>query len=438
MRKAKYLSFDELMKFISQEFLEIPEHRAAGKVKYELHDCLMSGLAMMFFQHPSLLKYQEKMKQGRGKSNLERIFHTSSVPSDTQMREILDGVEIATIRVILKKLFERTRRYGIAAAQWAIESDYLVVLDATQYFSSEQIQCASCLTRTNNKGETRYCHQVLPATIVKPGRHQILLLDVEEICNSDGTEKQDCEVNAAKRLINRLRKEHAKLSMTIGGDDIYSREPMINELRANRYNFILVAKPTSHKEMFSELEQLARLGAVESGEYEESKGKKILVTRYRIGRQVPLNGADKCFVNFFEIWQEDKASGKQLYHNSWVTDLDITKSNIARLANKGRARWKIENEGFNVQKNDGYELTHNYGHGQNNLSMIFYLLNILAFTLHQILEITDDLYFQAKKHEGGLRYLWEKLRTLFDIWPLRGWTRMLEICLEKEPVFDQL
>jgi hypothetical protein len=438
MRPQKYLSFDGLIDYISAEIEQIADHRADKQVKYELRDCLMSGLAMMFFQHPSLLKYQEKMKQGRGQSNLERLFQTSSVPSDTQMREILDGVEKEPLRVLLKQIFERTRRYGVAAAQWAIESDYLVVLDATQYFSSEAIQCPSCLTRTNKNGGVRYCHQVLPATIVKPGTHQILPLDVEEICNSDGAEKQDCEVNAAKRLINRLRQEHPKLQMTIGGDDIYSREPMINELRANRYNFILVAKPTSHTEMFSEIEQLAKLGGVEIGEYEESKGNKRLVTRYRIARQVPLNGAGKCIVNFFEVWQEDKASGQQLYHNSWVTDLEITKKNIARLANKGRARWKIENEGFNVQKNGGYELAHNYGHGQHNLSMIFYLLNILAFTLHQILEITDALYQSAKKHEGGLRYLWQKLRTLFDIWPLRSWHRMLEICLEKEPVFDDL
>src|SRR5205823_10784991 len=97
---------------------------------------------------------------------------------------------------------------------------------------------------------------------------------------------------------------------------------------------------------------------------------------------------------------------------------EIKAKNIASLAARGRARWKIENEGFNVQKNRGYELEHNYGHGQNSLSMVFYLLNILAFTLHQILEITDTLYQRAKEHEGGLRYLWEKLRTLFDIWPL--------------------
>jgi len=438
MRKPKLLSFDALISFIKKEFESIADQRSSKRIQYELSDCLLSGLAMMFFQHPSLLRYQEQMKQGRGSTNLERLFQTSSIPSDTQMRSILDEVEIGPLRVLLKKIFERTRRYGVAAQRWAIESDYLVVLDATQYFSSEAIQCPSCLKRTNKKGELTYCHQVLPATIVKAGTHQILPLDVEEICNSDGVEKQDCEVAAAKRLIKRLRQEHPKLQMTIGGDDIYSREPMINELRTHRYNFILVAKPTSHKEMFSEIEQLAKIDGIEIGEYAESKGNKNLLTRYRIARQILLNGAGKCIVNFFEVWQTDKVSGKQLYHNSWVTNLEVTKKNIARLANKGRARWKIENEGFNVQKNGGYELEHNYGHGQHNLSMVFYLLNILAFTLHQILEITDDLYQRAKAHAGGLRFLWEDLRSFFNRWPLKSWTRMLELSLEKEPVFDDL
>jgi hypothetical protein len=437
MNRPKNISFDALIEFIGKEFAEIADHRDSNRVKYELHDCLMAGLAMMFFQHPSLLKYQEKMRKGRGESNLERLFHTHSVPSDTQMREILDGVATEPLRVLLKQIFERTRRYGVAAQQWATESDYLIVLDATQYFCSSAIQCPGCLRRTNKKGETIYCHQVLPATIVRPGTHQILPLDVEEIRNSDGTEKQDCEVNAAKRLIKRLRQEHPKLKMTFGGDDIYSREPMILVVRAAGANFIFVAKPSSHIEMFREIAQLEKTGGVEYGDYQEQQGKKLLTTRYRIVRQVPINGEGRTVVNFFEVWQEDQ-NGKQLYHNSWVTDLEVTKKNIAGLVKKGRARWKVENEGFNVQKNGGYELEHNYGHGQHNLSMVFYLLNILAFTLHQILEITDTLYKRAKEHAGGLRSLWEDLRAFFNRWPLKSWTRMLELSLEKEPVFDDL
>lgn len=97
MRRLKSLSFEGLIGYIGEEFGKIPEHRK-GEVKYELVDCLMSGLAKMYFQHPSLLKYQEAMKEKKGRSNLERLFNTKTVPSDTQMREILDKVEIEPVR----------------------------------------------------------------------------------------------------------------------------------------------------------------------------------------------------------------------------------------------------------------------------------------------------------------------------------------------------
>ena len=433
MRPLKSLSFEGLIGYIATEFGKIEEHRA-GEVKYELGDCLMSGLAMMYFQHPSLLKYQEAMKEKQGRSNLERLFHTSTVPSDTQMREILDKVEIEPVRKMVKKIFERVRRYGLAS-NWAMDGQYLVVLDATQYFSSENIQCPNCLTRKDAKGKIRYSHQVLPATIVRPGTHQILPLDVEQICNSDGEDKQDCEVNAAKRLIERMRKEHPKLAMILGGDDIYSREPMIKLARENRCNFIFVAKPSSHKEMFLEIEALDKLGWVKKRTYQENNGKKTTTTRYQIVAQVPINGDGKTFVNFFEVWQED-TKGNQIYHNSWVTDFEVTHKNIASLVKKGRARWKIENQGFNVQKNGGYELTHNYGHGQYNLSMIFYLLNILAFILHQILELTDTLYLQAKKACGGLRFVWQELRMLFNRVVVADWVTLLNVCFSEQLYFD--
>lgn len=102
MKPPKRLSFEAIIENIEKEFGKIPEHRRA-KVSYEIGDCLMSGLAMMYFQYPSLLKYQEKMKEKQGRSNLERLFKTNIVPSDTQMREILDKVEVEPVRKMVKK-----------------------------------------------------------------------------------------------------------------------------------------------------------------------------------------------------------------------------------------------------------------------------------------------------------------------------------------------
>ena len=90
-----------------------------------------------------------------------------------------------------------------------------------------------------------------------------------------------------------------------------------------------------------------------------------------------------CLVSLFD------GRGQQLYHNAWCTDLEVTADNVAVVVRIGRSRWKIENEHFNVHKNHGYELEHNYGHGQQTLSMVFYLLNLLAFIAHMILDRGD-------------------------------------------------
>jgi hypothetical protein len=104
-----------------------------------------------------------------------------------------------------------------------------------------------------------------------------------------------------------------------------------------------------------------------------------------------------------------RPDGRQIYHNSWVTNLSLSPATIRQFVQGGRARWKIENEQFNVQKNHGYELEHNDGHGQQHLSFIFYLLNVLAFLWHQILELTDSLYQDARRVWGRLRQLWQHL-----------------------------
>jgi hypothetical protein len=78
-----------------------------------------------------------------------------------------------------------------------------------------------------------------------------------------------------------------------------------------------------------------------------------------------------------EVWEHDQ-TGKLLYHNAWCTDLEVPAANVAVVMRIGRSRWKIENEQFHVQKNHGDALEHNYGHGQQTLSMVLYLLNLVA------------------------------------------------------------
>ncbi len=431
MRPLKSLTLEAIVEILTEEFKKVPDKRRAKSVTWEMHDVLMAGFAMMFFQNESLLEFQRRMKKKKGQSNLETILGVKEIPSDTQMREILDEAATEPIRRLVGKLFEKIRQVGWAK-RWVSEIEgkdyYTIALDGSEYFHSLKIECEGCLKREYVKGIPHYSHMVVSATIIKSGTHQVLPLDVEEVKNTYGTNKQDCEINAGKRLIERIRKEHRQLRICIIGDDIYSHEPFIEDLRENRCEFVLVAKDTSHLELAEQIQQHQLQGLIEQGSWTSQVGKKIRHYEYRILNQIDLTKSKKVKLNYFEVWERD-SSNNLLYHNSWVTDFTVTKYNVCELFLIGRSRWKIENEQFNIQKNHGYHITHNYGHGQHNLSMIFYLLNLLAFISHLILEMGTSLYHEAR---GSLsrRAFWGDLRTLFDRILFTSWHSLLTFYMD--------
>ena len=218
--------------------------------------------------------------------------------------------------------------------------------------------------------------------------------------------------------------------MVVTGDDLYAHEPFIKLLRQLRYSFVLVAKPTSHQELFAWVEDLDRLGECVKGRWEEGPASQRRYFEYRIASQVPLTQSDEVLVNFVEVWERDK-TGKLLYHNSWVTDCAVTTENTATIIGVGRSRWKIENEQFNVHKNQGYELEHNYGHGQHGLSLVFYLLNLLAFVAHLVLQLGDRQYQTARRQETR-KGLWEELRVLFNRFKFDSWSALLAFQLSDD------
>jgi len=433
MRPLKLLTFDAYVHMLAKTFERIPDTRASGSGDYSMTDALMSAFAMFFFQEPSLLAFQRKLEERRHRNNLETMFKVKAIPSDTQMREIIDGAEIAPVRRQMGRAFERVRRVGWGErfkTRVGSEDYYTAVLDGTQYFHSTKIECPSCLKRTDAKGVEHYSHQILAATLVKASSHQILPLDVEAIENEDGTEKQDCETNAAKRLLVRLRQEHRQMKLVVSGDAIYAHEPMVSLAREQRMKVIFVAKPGSQPETFEWVEELERTGGVEHGSYEEGSGPKIKrrVVEYRFAAEVPISQKRTNMMTFVEAWVRDHA-GKQVYHNSWVTDLEVTHETVAEVIKIGRSRWKVENEQFNVHKNGGYHLEHNYGHGEKTLSMMMVVLNLLAFLLHQILVMGDRLYERCRA-TASLEELWNGFRTLVRKLLFESWTQLLEFWLD--------
>jgi hypothetical protein len=436
MRPLKSLTLEAIVNLLASTFGAVDDARAADQLRYPLHNILMSGVAMMFFQHPSLLQFQRAMQQKRRRCNLQTIFGVPEVPSDTQMREILDGVAPEVLRGVLPQLWEKVRRAGwgprftttLPSGQQQ-GTYYTVALEGSEYFHSTQVQCPHCLRQPDPQGRVHYSHKIVGATVVRAGSHQVLPLDVEEVRNATGeSAPQDCELTAGKRLIVRLRREHPQMALIVIGDDLYSHGPFVEQLQQLRQHYVLVAKPSSHPTLLAAVAATEGTEQRQTGQWTEGRGARQRTYTYRIVRALPLALESVVRVTYVEVW-EHTGTGALLYHNSWITNLDLDAANVAGVVQIGRTRWKIENEQFNVHKNHGYELTHNYGHGQQTLSMVFYLLNLLAYVTHVVLALGDRLYQRCRAQESR-RELWAALRVLVNAFLVESWPHLLQVYLE--------
>jgi hypothetical protein len=437
MRPLKSLTLEAIVDLLATTFGAVDDARAAEQLRYPLHDTLMSGFAVMFFQHPRLLQFQRALEKKRRRCNLPTIFGVHEIPSDTQMRELLEGVKSESLRGILAQLWEKVRRAGWGGRfTTTLPSGdhqgtyYTVALDGSEYFRSTTIECPHCLRQTDPQGRVHYSPKIVGATVVRAGSHQVLALDVEEVRNATAeSAPQDCELTAGKRLITRLRREHPQMALIMIGADLYSHAPFVEQLQELRQHSVLGAKPNSHPTLRAAVAAAEGTEQSQTGQGTEGSGARQRTSTYRLVRQVPVALESAVRVTYVEVW-EHSASGQQLYHNSWITDLDVDAANVAVVVQIGRTRWKMENEQFNVHKNHGYELTHNYGHGQQNLSMVFYLWNLWAYVTHVVLALGDRLYQRCRAQESR-RELWNALRTLVNAFLVESWRHLLQVYLEE-------
>ncbi len=431
MRPLQSLNFEAIVELLRSHFQTVEDQRDPRRVSYPLADQLLTAFAVFFFQHPSLLAFQEKLQKKKGRSNLETMFGVREVPSQTQLRENVDSVEPEAVRQLMPLFFEKMRRAGWASQfQSEISSGrdagkyYVAAVDGTTYFESTALGCPNCLQRRDKSGEVHHWHLAVAATIVRAGSHRILPLDAEIALPQDGQEKQDCEMAAAKRLVERLRREHPQLPMIVTGDDLYSHVPFVELCAETRMKWVLVCKPTSHKETFEWAEELEQMGENEWVRWSVGAACERQSYEARIVRAVPLRADDAVYTTLVEVWQRNKA-GEMVYHNSWVTNLEVTKENVAEIVSIGRAKWKIENEQFNVQKNGGYHLEHNFGHGKRNLSAVFYYLNVLAYVSHLILSLGCRLFGEVEERANSRKTLWHDIKTLVSYFVWESWKALL-------------
>lgn len=286
-----------------------------------------------------------------------------------------------------------------------------MLMDGTEYFSSEKLHSPFCMERTASSGKITYYLQTLGVVLAHPDRKEVIPLMPEPISKQDGATKNDCELNAARRFLWRFRKEHPHLKVIVGHDAISPNGPYIRSLKEYDCRFILSVKESDHAYLFRQLDAAIESGKANELVLEDPKDPEKL-HGFRWMNELSINASHKDVrVNLLEYWEiRDE---KQKYF-SWVTDFIITPKNVYQIMRGGRARWKIENETFNTLKNQGYNYEHNFGLGKKYLSIVFVTLMMLAFLVDQTQQLSCTLFQSVWKKLGSKKALWQKIRALFD------------------------
>ena len=390
----KYLAVDSLIQGLRERFEAIEDSRRSASVGHSLADCLMSAFAMFSLKEPSLLAFDQR----RQDKSLMNLYKIKSIPSDTQHRTILDNVDPQSLNECFADVFFEVQRAGMLKEYVFHDGHYLLAIDATGHFCSTNISCPHCLVKNSKSGKVEYSHQMVAAILVHPDLKTILPIAVEP------------------------------LKMIVIEDGLASNGPHMKDLIALNFAFILGAKPNDHKYLFDNFAKQDEIGLVETISTEASG--KTLATHTQWLDHLQINAShpelEVSFIQQMEV-TSDQEIAKRF---SWITQLKLDASNVAKLAVGARARWKIENETFNTLKNQGYHLDYNFGHGQKHLSTVFATLMFLAFLVDQVQQLSCPLFAKATKAFNTKKAYWHHIRCCFEILSLTTWQGLYEAIIE--------
>ena len=304
------------------------------------------------------------------------------------MRDILDPLDPDDFRSGFRDVFRRLQR-GNALEHFACSTAIISCRSTARLLPLRQDPLPLVPA-----GTIAAAGHLLPSTAggrpVHPDLKEVIPLAPEPIIQQDGQTKNDCERNATRRWLQRFRREHPHLPVIVVEDALAADAPHLKDLREARAISSSASSRATTPSCSSTCRPVTRPAVADRDRVRSGDG---CPAHFRLGNAVPLNEShpDES-VNVLEYW-EIHPDG-EVQHFSWITDFVLTPENVREIMRGGRARWEIENETFNTLKNQGYHLEHNYGHGEQNLSVVLALLMMLAFLVDQVQQMCCPL-FQA-------------------------------------------
>jgi hypothetical protein len=399
---------------------KVQDGRNPELIRYSLEELLFTGMLMYVCHLGSRRNINYRLRGNEtAAEKMKELFGTEEIAhGDTldyafrklNIEEVQQMVSWMTARLIRKKVLSKWRLFDYY---------YLVAIDGTGVLSFSERHCPYCLTQKLNNGTTRYYHPVLEAKLITANGFAFSLM-TEFIENRDpNATKQDCELKAFYRLARRMKKQFPRLPICLLMDGLYAGGPTFKICEQNRWKYMIVLTDNDLQDLNQEYASLLKMSPDCQRQIELEDGTSQTF-RWMNSISYTDSNQDQHSVNVIEC-NEITQSNEKKSKNKWVTNFTLTSGNMPKLSDAGRLRWKIENEGFNLQKNGGYRLEHPYSH-HDVACKVFYLLLQIAFTIFQLMANGSLFQTAFPKGVGSLKNIAFRL--------LEAWRNLsCELCL---------
>jgi hypothetical protein len=368
-------------------FANITDPRDPQKTLYPLASLAFAGVTMFLFQLKARRQIGLLLRNGPSVSKFQALFGVESFPHGDTLEATFSNLETDQMQTVVSGMTETLIRKKVLYSYRLLGIYFIVAIDGTGTIRFSRRHCPYCLTRTHN-GKTLYYHPVLEAKLVTSNGFAFSLM-TEFIENpGDKTTKQDCELKAFYRLAERLKTRFPRLPIFLSMDGLFAGGPTFDLCRRYGWKFMIVLKDDDLPSVNEEFDALSKLQPENRLAWRTGKEAQIKQVFRWVDDIAYVDSLKKehtlSTIECLET-KPDKEGQKKTTKFKWVTNCHVSSKNVTTLSNDGgRMRWKIENEGFNVQKKGGYELEHAYTNNPNS-AKVFYLLLQIAHLLAQLL-----------------------------------------------------
>jgi hypothetical protein len=409
-------------------FDKIKDPREPRKTKYPMRSLAFAGILMFLCGLGARRQIGLLMRNTTSIANYRALFGVDGFPHGDTLNDTFSLVEPDEFQEVICTMTEILIRKKVLNPWRLLDRYYVIAIDGTGMITFKERHCAHCLTRTQN-GMTQYYHNVLEAKLVTANGFAFSLM-TEFIENAgEYVSKQDCELKAFYRLAERLKERFPRLPLCLSMDGLYAGGPTFEICTRFGWKFIIVLKDDSLPYVNQEFRSLSQMQPENCTAFLTGKKSEV---RQELRWVNDINYIDTNktahTVSVLEcIETKPTKDGSKAKAFRWVLNHKVTPRNASKLANSGgRIRWKVENEGFNVQKNGGYGLEHAYSENTKAYK-VFYFLMQMAHMLFQLLQKGSLLKNIFPRGCGSAKNL---ARFILEAWRTVRLTclRIQEIC----------